>query len=50
MENKIPKTPLEIELLCEKITLQQKVKTLQLHLWALQEVLKERPKESYQSG
>ncbi len=42
MKNKIPKTELEIELLCDKIILQQKVRNLQLHLAALQEVLKER--------
>jgi hypothetical protein len=44
MGNKIPKTKLEIELLCDKIILQQEVKMLRLHLTALQEVLKENPK------
>ena len=40
MQNQIPKTKLEIELFCDKIILQQKVRSLQLHLAALQEVLK----------
>jgi hypothetical protein len=43
MKNKIPTTELEIELLCDKIILQQRVTSLQLHLEALQEVLKEKP-------
>ena len=44
MKNKIPKTELEIELFCDKIILQQKVRTLQLHLSVLQEVVKENHK------
>jgi hypothetical protein len=40
------KTKLEIELLCDKIILQQKVRNLQLHLLALQEVIKGKSKRS----
>ena len=47
MKNKIPKTKLEIELTCDKIILQQKVRNLQIHLAALHEVLKEGFKENY---
>jgi len=45
MKNKIPKTKLEVELLCEKIILQKQVKKLQLHLLVLQEVLKDKKLE-----
>ncbi|MEO8759604.1 MAG: hypothetical protein ABI388_01405 [Bacteroidia bacterium] len=45
MKKTIPKTKLEIELFCDKIILEKKVRELQLHLWALQEVLKELPKK-----
>ena len=34
MENKIPKTKLEIELTCDKIILLQQVKQLKIHLQA----------------
>jgi hypothetical protein len=44
MKNKIPTTELEIELLCDKIILQQELKKVRMHLWALQEVLKEKSK------
>lgn len=40
-ESKIPKTELEIELTCDKIILQQKVRNLQIHLSAVLEVLDE---------
>lgn len=47
MKNKIPKTELEIELTCDKIILQQRVRNLQIHLAALHEVLKESFKENH---
>jgi hypothetical protein len=45
MENKIPKTELEIELWCDKIILQQKVRNLKIHLSAALAVLEEKFKE-----
>ena len=40
-KNKIPRTELEIELTCDKIILQQRVRNLQIHLSAALEVLQE---------
>jgi len=50
MKHKAPKTKLEIELLCDKILLQQRVKQLQTHLQAalnaLDETLKGKVREN----
>ena len=40
-KNKIPRTELEIELTCDKIILQQRVRNLQIHLSAALEGLQE---------
>ena len=40
MKKKTPKPQVDIELLCDKLVLQQELKKLQLHLHVLQEVLK----------
>jgi hypothetical protein len=50
MKNKIPKTELEIELFCDKIILLEANRKLSMHLQALQEVLKEKPKEGYHAN
>jgi hypothetical protein len=50
LKNKVPKTKLEIELLCDKIILQQRIKQLQTHLQAalnaLDETLKGKVREN----
>jgi len=46
MNNKLPKTELEIELWCDKIILQRQVRNLQIHLSAALAVLKEKSKKN----